>query len=1087
MKIRILFLILQCSFIYSQSNYVSPNPSNFIRNNEVNNNEVIGSANFNIGLFDLRSDDLDFSVSITYQSNGIKIEEEAGDVGTSWNLNAGGLITRDIRSLPDEFENGYRVEPYPDPQIPCNNVLLRQNISILNRSDQSQEVAAYCIENNGQMLGYSGTPFASNGDTSPDIFKYFLPNGKKGQFVFDNFNEVVTSNNHLVKVFTSTQQIHKFEIIDDEGNKFIFDVVEKNNSSFWESVFKGTSSEQNMPIIPASLSWFNSMAIPPPFCQTGNSTEAISYLNRSINMVWFLSKIITNKAKEIVFTYEGLRHSKLSNTSTTYQQKSGSKFTNSNSYSNTISQKLKRIEFNNGYIEFNYKPSKREDVLNYSSSAFYDANEPFSELKALNDIKLFDKNNNLIKKVDFWTSYKISPGIENVGNNDKYLYKRLWLDKIIINDKEEYSFEYNQGVLPYKFSYEQDYWGYYNDNNAEENGKSMIPDVWFYPTDPRTLSRKTNFSIFRRSTFQGSEFKISNSPLFTSISQYVSNREINENVLQNGMLTKITYPTKGYDVINYESNDFLYENQLHKGCGLRISNIKSFDNNGSSVPIKQIDYTYKKSNNQSSGYLTELGTFGRIISMTPSTTNFFYSLNSGNFGRNMYYSRVEKSTPSAGKIVTDYFVPYTLDTENSLLHNGKYLFKRFSNINRTRISCYNAINCWIDNQWYGTLNTKEYTYRSNSTFDELFGYVDAETVFNSLGQEVQKTEYEYEFSAQSKIKIYYAGSTSNSTDPLFYQNWGTGTQYLNSVFLGKLNLKRKSITEKISGQTLSNATDYKYYDNGLLMESIYTNSLGENSTKRLKYPQHFKKEEPGFFENNGQWVPTIHKNIYQEMTDYNLINFPVEIFEIKDAKITNATINEFSQFNAIYYAKEIFGLENNQFNFVYTEADSNNTSSGLLIKSDKMKLKTGFVIDYYGNIIQENETNNIPVTFIWGYNNELPIAKIEGIASGEFHTLFYNQFNLWFTDLSAMSDLDLDKTTEQNFRNSLNLLRQVVIPNNKEVLITTYTHDPLVGITSITDPRGYTIFYEYDEMNKLSKVKDEEGNIITQHKYNYKN
>ena len=54
-------------------------------------------------------------------------------------------------------------------------------------------------------------------------------------------------------------------------------------------------------------------------------------------------------------------------------------------------------------------------------------------------------------------------------------------------------------------------------------------------------------------------------------------------------------------------------------------------------------------------------------------------------------------------------------------------------------------------------------------------------------------------------------------------------------------------------------------------------------------------------------------------------------------------------------------------------------------------------------------------------------------------------------------------------------------------MVTTYTYAPGVGLTSTTDTKGYTSYYEYDASNRLQFVKDAEGNILSSTNYNYKN
>ncbi len=135
--------------------------------------------------------------------------------------------------------------------------------------------------------------------------------------------------------------------------------------------------------------------------------------------------------------------------------------------------------------------------------------------------------------------------------------------------------------------------------------------------------------------------------------------------------------------------------------------------------------------------------------------------------------------------------------------------------------------------------------------------------------------------------------------------------------------------------------------------------------------------------------------------------------------------------------------------------------------------------DYKGNPLEVSKKDGTHVVYIWGYNEYYPIAKIENVT--------YSDVAPFVTNLKAKSNADIDRTkdyrgTEGALRQALDNLR-TALPN---AIVATYTYDPLIGITSMTDPKGYTTYYEYDNHNRLDHVTDAQSKVLKKYRYNYK-
>ena len=127
--------------------------------------------------------------------------------------------------------------------------------------------------------------------------------------------------------------------------------------------------------------------------------------------------------------------------------------------------------------------------------------------------------------------------------------------------------------------------------------------------------------------------------------------------------------------------------------------------------------------------------------------------------------------------------------------------------------------------------------------------------------------------------------------------------------------------------------------------------------------------------------------------------------------------------------------------------------------------------DLYGNLLENEQENGLKKSFVWGYNNTMIIAEITGIA---YNSIPVSLINAAKTASNANNEASL-LTALTNLRNASQV---------STGLITTYTYKPLIGISTVTYPRGYRITYEYDSHGRQKAVKDQEGNIITENIYN---
>ncbi|MEP3210688.1 MAG: hypothetical protein ABJN95_15910 [Maribacter sp.] len=297
--------------------------------------------------------------------------------------------------------------------------------------------------------------------------------------------------------------------------------------------------------------------------------------------------------------------------------------------------------------------------------------------------------------------------------------------------------------------------------------------------------------------------------------------------------------------------------------------------------------------------------------------------------------------------------------------------------------------------------------------------------------------------------------------------------------IGEVQVGRKSLKQSISTQydlsgqnPISTTTDY-FYDNLehlQLTRTESTNSKGENIQTKTFFAD-------DVIANNSLGLPTL--TVPEKISidrlkknDLHRISEPIQVETTVNGETT---------------------IQRTNYKDWYNNTDPNDPTFHLVLPELMLTLKGNY--DAVDNpiqnriVYQDYDTNGDPrqlakadgpsVSYIWGYNKTYPIAKIENAT--------YSQIASFEANLQALSDSDDDRTigssgSEGALRTAQNNLR-IALPN---AMVSTYTYDPLVGVTSMTDPKGYTMYYNYDEHNRLKEVRDSNNNIITDYKYHFK-
>ncbi|NPA42487.1 MAG: hypothetical protein GXO27_00450 [Chlorobi bacterium] len=161
-------------------------------------NESSGIIAPEIPLFEFKLGDIYFPLSLNYQGNGIKLGQFPGFLGFNWHLNAGGIITREMRDYPDDKAPGQGLHYDYD---------YYSSLIANPDSDEYTDMVANII--------------TFGNDAEVDIFKC-KSFGFTGDFFFDeNFVPRLIKNNRSLKIDYYIDQ-KEIVITDEKGVKYYF-------------------------------------------------------------------------------------------------------------------------------------------------------------------------------------------------------------------------------------------------------------------------------------------------------------------------------------------------------------------------------------------------------------------------------------------------------------------------------------------------------------------------------------------------------------------------------------------------------------------------------------------------------------------------------------------------------------------------------------------------------------------------------------------------------------------------------------------------------------------------------------------------
>ena len=158
----------------------SPEAASLGKFGEIPVNKFTGIPTIDIPVHTVSGRNIQVPISLSYHAGGIKVQEIASRVGLGWSLNAGGVITRTVHGLPDEYTYGYLAVAYEEHLSSYNDGAYPNLEELVNIYESGSEPNVRGLPTFTGLKEVYKDVVEQRLDLEPDMF-YFNVGGKSGK------------------------------------------------------------------------------------------------------------------------------------------------------------------------------------------------------------------------------------------------------------------------------------------------------------------------------------------------------------------------------------------------------------------------------------------------------------------------------------------------------------------------------------------------------------------------------------------------------------------------------------------------------------------------------------------------------------------------------------------------------------------------------------------------------------------------------------------------------------------------------------------------------------------------------------------